>query len=202
MENKIHLLSEYSYQDIEESQLLNDSKKIEAVKAIKLHLSNLFEKKIADPELIRILRYYFNLDNERKASERPNAKALEYLTVLCMELYNILKEESYKPVELPIFRLFVHLNFNKDQIIRFYLDKVDLLIENNNQDLLNAYYIESKYQTKKSIAFTKKNHELGKVIRKHIKVVLQQHERMHKQKMIAIYGSTPLIPQLFTVKES
>src|SRR5690606_31713707 len=147
MKQGIYLFSQYSYhKGVEETGLLEDAEKVLQTLATKQQLLNLLTAKL-DPDLVRILRRYFNLANERTPDESPSPEGLEYLTTLCLEIYNLLTNGNKKVDELLLFRIFVRLNFNKDQIIDYYINKLDKLLEDlpKNRDLLDGYLIECDY---------------------------------------------------------
>lgn len=180
MKKGIYLFSQYSYhKGVEETGLLEDAEKVLQTLATKQQLLNLYKEAKLDPDLVRILRLYFNLANERTPDESPSPEGLEYLTTLCLEIYHLLTSSSEKVNELLLFRIFVRLNFNKDQIIDYYTHKLDKLIEDlpKNRDLIEGYLIECDYPAKKNTAFTSKNHSLGREIKGHLEVAMNQHDR-------------------------
>ncbi len=205
MEKGIYLFSQYSYHEsVEETGLLEDAEKMLQIMATKEQLLKLFEEAKLDPDLVDILRLYFNLANERTPDESPTPEGLEYLGMMCLEIYKLLTKETTASKDLLLFRLFVRLNFNKNQIITYYNDKIDSLMENmpENKDLIDSYLTEIKYLPKKNTAYTTENHRLDKEIKKHIKVVMNHYKRKNAQTDSMNNTKYSQLPWLFTNNEN
>src|SRR5690554_5757423 len=106
MEKGIYLFSQYSYHEsVEETGLLEDAEKMLQIMATKEQLLKLFEEAKLDPDLVDILRLYFNLGNERTPDESPSPEGLEYLGMLCLEIYKLLTKETIASKDFLLFRL-------------------------------------------------------------------------------------------------
>lgn len=118
--------------------------------------------------------------------------------MLTLNLCNLLYKESSHSKDHLLLRLFIRLNFNKDQIIDYYINKINSLIESNPdnlEDILQCYLIESSYLTKKDTAYTSRNHSLGMEIQNHLKVVMSHQSRTN----LANYRP---IPRILTLQET
>lgn len=203
MDNKINLFSRYSYSESTlNSELAENATIIQKVRTVKKKLLTLLEKADIDSDLFRILSLYFNLNNERP-EEIPSEQDISYLHTISYRLIKLLKLESSLSKEKLLLRLFILLNFNKDQIIEYYINKIDSQIEDdpdNWEDILECYRIESLYLSKKGAIYTSNNHCLGTVIHNHIFILKSQIDRKSKQAIRADHTSYRHIPRIINVK--
>ncbi|TCK84955.1 hypothetical protein [Albibacterium bauzanense] len=202
MENKINLFSEYSYSESTLNiELKENAIIIQKVQTVKKKLVALLEKAAIDSDLFRILSYYFNLNNERP-QEVPSERNIMYLRIISYRLIKVLKIESSVPKEQLLLRFFILINFNKDQIIEYYINKIDSEIENNpdsKDDILNCYWIESHYLPKKDIIYTSANHCLGTTINNHISILKCQSKRENEQAMQSVHTGYRHIPRIINL---
>lgn len=200
MENKILIFSEYSYiENTINIELAENVQIIQEVRIVKDKLLNLLKKADIDPELFQILSHYLNLNNERP-TEIPTEQNIRYLHTLSNRLIKALKTESSFPKEHVLLRLFIYLNFNKDQIIDYYINKIDFQLEentDNQEDILECYLNESEYLPKKDVIYTSENHQLGKIIHNHVSILRRQLHRQNEQLIPNSAGSYRYIPRIF-----
>jgi len=206
MEHKIQIFSKYAYSETTMNvELPENAIKIQKVRTVKNKISDLLEEAAIDPDLFRILSFYFNLNNERKPGEVLSNRGIKYLSIVSLQLYNVLYQKSSHPKEQLLLRLFIRLNFNKDQIIDYYINKINAQVNDNPDDvenILQCYLIESRYTPKKGLVHTSGNHCLGKEILNHIRILKRQHERMNEQATRVSHASYRPLPRLITVKET
>lgn len=179
--------------------------KIQKVRAIKNKISGLLEGAAIDPDLFRILSLYFNLNNERKPGEVLSNRGIRYLSIISHQLCDLLYQKSSQFKEQLLFRLFIRLNFNKDQIIDYYINKIDSQINDNPDDLeniLQCYWNESLNLPKKGVVYTSKNHSLHKEIQSHIQVLRRQHDREYEQANRMTHAVYQPLPRLITLQET
>jgi len=202
MENKVRIFSEYSYIESSiNSKLAGNAAIIQKVRTVKSMLLSLLEKAAIDPDLFQILSRYFNLNNERP-KEIPNEQQVRYLYILSCRLIKLLNIQSSLPKEQLLLRLFILLNFNKDQIIEYYISKIDSQVEGDpakRDDILQFYLIESRYLPKKNISYTSDNHSLRKIIRNHITILQSQFERQSEHIIYDNRNSYRYVPRLINI---
>lgn len=205
MENKIKLFSRYSYSESAMNpKLAENTAIVEKVRTVKKKLITLLEKADIDSNLFRILSLYFNLNNERP-KDVPSEQDITYLGIISYRLIKVLKVESSLPKEQLLLRLFVRLNFNKDQIVEYYISKIDSQIEDNpndQEDILKCYWIESHCLPKKGVIYTSNNHCLGKEIQNHVLILKSQFNRENEQAMRVNQTGYRHIPRLINIKET
>src|SRR5690554_6359493 len=134
MENKIMSFSRYSYRESTiNSEVAENAIIIQKVRTVKNKVLFLLKDADINPDLFEILNLYFNLNNSRP-EEILSEQKIWYLNILSYQLIKLLKQESIILKEELLLTLFVHLNFNKDQIIKYYINKIDRELENNPDD--------------------------------------------------------------------
>lgn len=206
MEHKIQIFSKYAYsENTMNPDIAENAIKLQKVRAIKNKISGLLDGAAIDADLFRILSVYFNLNNERKPGEVLSNQGIRYLSIISHQLCDLLYQKSSQSKEQLLFRLFIRLNFNKDQIIDYYINKIDAQINDNPDDLeniLQCYWNESLNLPKKGIVYTSKNHSLHKEIQSHIQVLRGQHDREYEQANRMTHATYQPLPRLITVQET
>lgn len=205
MENKINLFSKYTYNESTlNADVAEDAVIIQKVRTVKKKLLTLLEKASIDSDLFRILSLYLNLNNERP-EEIPSEENIEYLRIMSYRLIKLLKAQSSIPKEQLLLRLLVHLNFNKDQVIEYYINRIDNQIEDdpdNQEYILQYYWIESHYLSKKGAIYASNNHPLGAIIQNHIGVLKAHFDHQNEQAVRSTHASYPHIPRLINIEET
>jgi len=206
MERKIQIFSKYAYSESTMNpEIAENAIKIQKVRAVKNKILGLLTEAAIDPDLFRILSFYFNLNNERKPGEVLSNRGIRYLGIISHQLCDLLYQKSNQPKDQLLLRLFIRLNFNKDQIVDYYINKIDAQINDNPDDLeniLQCYWNESLTLPKKGSIYTSKNHSLHKEIQGHIQVLRGQHEREYEQANRMTHATYQPLPRLITVQET